>query len=132
MHFPDIHTEVSVVGEIVNPIPVITPWVETVDTGRVWVHPRKDGHPRRDAGGPRTKRLAERNTFTRQAVHIRRNHMVIVPRPNRIKSLLIGHNQNDVRTVFRNPCSPVVCTPITVPVLSSRRRIEGSRHLTQP
>ncbi len=60
------------------------------------VHAGEHCRAGRDAGRAGAEGLGKGHSFAGQAVHVGRDHVVIAPGSDRVKALLVGHDQDDV------------------------------------
>lgn len=96
MHLADIDAPIAMLGQVLDPVAMFGPPMETVDAGIMGVHAGEDGRPGGDTCCPRTICLAKGNAFTGQPVNIGGDHMVISPGRDGIKALLVGYDKDDI------------------------------------
>ena len=105
VHLADVDAVITRVVEVLHPIAVIGPVVKAVHTGIVRVHTREDRRPRGNAGRARAKGIAEGKPLRGQAVHGRRNRVVVAPSADRVEALLVGHNEDDIGSLYHGTSS---------------------------
>ena len=99
VHLADVDAVIPRVVEVLDPVAVIGPVVKAVHAGIVRVHTRENRRPRGNAGRARAKGIAKGKPLGGQAVHGRRDRVVVAPSADRIEALLVGHDQDDIRSL---------------------------------
>ena len=87
---------VSPVAQGLDPSGVVAPVVEGVHPRVVGVHAGKDRGAAGNAGGAATEGVGVRRATSDQAVQVRRDHVPIPQRVDRVQTLLVGGDEDDV------------------------------------
>ncbi len=101
VHLADVHGAVAAVLQVFDPR--MSPTVGVLeDAGRVGIIPGEQAGPRRSTRGGTDMAIRERGAFVDQAVDVRRIDVVRTERTNGIKPLLVGDDEDDIRSVIRH------------------------------
>ena len=105
VHLAHVDAVIAAVGKVLYPEALVGPGLEAVYADVVRVHGGENGGAGGDAGGAGAIGLAKGDALLHEAVHVRCDHVLVAPRRQRIEALLVGDDQDDIRSLGHCVCA---------------------------